>query len=358
MFVLLMFKLFYTFYGVFIFGKISTITDVDAYLMAPIQLSINTLTNNTMLMGTITAILKKILFVDIFVHLAYSLLSFYCLKLVIEELKLRKVNEYFIIFMLIMPSFGMWTSIVVKESLSCSVSCIVLIWIINVVNGTKLRFPMILNIACLYLTLVLRPVVGFALICLISTLYLYRLPILNKYIKFFFIATSITVFTVGAIFLTLSYIKNEFIPLAEYYFDPKFSSSESSRKLGFWKTAADFYLKAPEGIFIANLGPNLIESINKPFFIPYFIEGLIFISVCLYLIFCNLFYELRRAVINPNFLFTIFFGVILILLLNYPFGLFNPGSAVRYRSSYYHIIVVLLIFFYAREKNITTQKPR
>ena len=52
-----------------------------------------------------------------------------------------------------------------------------------------------------------------------------------------------------------------------------------------------------------------MESINKPFFIPYFFEGLIFISVCLYLIFSNFYYELRRAVINPNFfIYDVFWG--------------------------------------------------
>lgn len=351
-FVLLMGKIFYTLYGVFIFAKISPVGDADAYLIAPIELSIHTLTNNTVLMGTVTAILKKILFLDVFVHLAYSLSSFYFLKVVIEQLKLTKPQEYFLILMLLFPSFGTWTSIIVKEAFSCSLTCVGLVWIINILNKDKLRFPILFNIICVYLALVLRPIVGFSLISLISSLYLYRLPIMNKYLKFIFMVSFISVFTAGAIFLTLSFIKDDFIPMAEYYFDPRFSTTKSGRPLGFWKTAADFYLKAPEGIFIANLGPNLIESINNPLFIPYFFEGLLFILISLYLILINIFYELKRAVINPNFIFTFLFGIVLVLLLNYPFGLFNPGSAIRYRSSYYHIIIILLLYFYSREKKM------
>ena len=354
-FILFVFKILYTFYGVFIFGKISTISDADSYLAAGIEFSRTTLTSNTMLMGTITALLKKILFFDISVHLTYSLFSFYCLKLVIQELKLSRRHENFLVFMLILPTFGMWTSVIVKESLSGSLTCFVLIWIINIVNRTKLRYPLIINILCLYFTFVLRPIVGVSLIFLIATLYTYRLPILNKYVRFYFMCIVIILFTVGAVFLTLKYVKDQFIPMAEYYFDPRFSDSKSTRKLGFWKTAADFYLKAPQGIFIANLGPNFMETVNNPFFIPYFFEGLIFIFSSLFLMFSNLYYELRRAVINPNFLFVIFFGVIMVLLLNYPFGLFNPGSAIRYRSSYYHIIVILLLFFYSREKKLARQ---
>ena len=271
-FILLVFKILYTIYGVFIFGKISSIGDADAYLAAPIIISFNTLTSNTIFLGTFTSLLKHILFVDFFVHIAYCLLSFFSLKLVIEELKLTKAQEYFLVFMLIMPSFGTWTSIIMKESLSCTTSCFVLIWIINIVNDSKLRFPLLVNIIALYLTLIIRPVVGLSLIFLVSTLYFYRLPIFNKYIKFIFIFSSIIFFTVGGVFLTLEYVKNEFIPLAEYYFDPRFSSGKSARPLGFWTSAADFYLKAPQGIFLANLGPTLLEAINNPFFIPYFFE--------------------------------------------------------------------------------------
>ena len=354
-FILFVAKIIYTLYGVFVFSKISSISDADSYLNAPIIISQNLLVSNTVLMGTITALLKRILFIDFFVHLAYSLFSFYCLKLLIESLKLSRKLEYFLVFMLILPSFGTWTSVIVKESLSCSLSSIGLIWIVNLINNEKIRFPMLINIICIYFTLVLRPIIGFSLISLISTIYVYRVPFLNKYAKAFFIIGFITIFSGAAVFLALNYIKDEFIPLAEYYFDPRFSTSKSARPLGFWKTAADFYLKAPEGIFIANLGPNLIESINNPFFIPYFFEGLIFIGVTFYLLITNILYEIRRAIFNPVFLFTIFFGIIVVLLFNYPFGLYNPGSAIRYRCSYYHVIIVLLLLFYSNEKKIAVR---
>jgi hypothetical protein len=162
--------------------------------------------------------------------------------------------------------------------------------------------------------------------------------------------SGISIVTIVTIFLSISYIKDELLPLAEYYFNPQFTKDVSGRKLGFWKTTSDFYLKAPQGILIANLGPNLIEAFQKPFLIPYFFEGLIFIFTTLYLIVINIFYQLRRVVVSPYFLLTIFFGIIFILLLNYPFGLFNAGSATRYRSSYYHIIIILLLFFYSKEK--------
>ena len=355
-FIFFVFKILYTFYGVFIFSKISNVGDSSAYLIAPIDLSSLVLTDNTTLMETLTAILKKILFVDFFVHLAYSIFSFYCMKWVIEELKLTKPQEYFLILMLLMPSFGTWTSIIVKESLSCSLTCIVLIWIINIINDSKLKFPLLVSIVALYFSIILRPVVGLALTCLIINLYVYRINFVEKYLRFFVLFSSISIVTLATIFFSISYIKDELLPMAEYYFNPKFTKTVGGREMGFWKTTADFYLKAPQGIFIANLGPNFMESLKNPLLIPYFFEGLFFIFTTMYLIFSNFYLQIRRVVINPYFLLTLFFGIIFILLLNYPFGLFNAGSATRYRSSYYHIIIVLLLFFYSREKRLAAFK--
>jgi hypothetical protein len=355
-FIFLVFKILYTFYGVFIFSKISNVGDAEGYLLAPINLTSAVLRNNTILMGTLTALLKKVLFFDFFVHLAYSLFSFYCMKLVIDELKLTRPQEYFLILMLLMPSFGTWTSIIVKESLSCSLTCIVLIWIINIVNDSKLKFPLLVSVVALYFSIVLRPVVGLALFGLIINLYLYKINSIDKYLRFFVLFSGISIVTFTTIFLSISLIKDELLPMAEYYFNPKYTGIVGGRELGFWKSTLDFYFKAPQGIFIANLGPNLIESIRNPLLIPYFFEGLFFIFSTLYLLFSNFYLQLRRVVISPYFLLTIFFGIIFILLLNYPFGLFNAGSATRYRSSYYHIMIVLLLFFYSKEKKIAVFK--
>jgi len=349
-FFLLSMKLLYCIYGVFIFGKLSPLGDSGTYLASPVVLTTNILRNNTLLISTVTAIFKKILFIDFFVHIAFCLISFWGLKMVLETLRFSQTKEFILILMLSMPSFGMWTSVVSKESLSCLFTCFNIIWILNILLGEKLRFPLWLNLLFLYLSIIMRPSVGIGIVLLISALYFYRIAWINKYVKF--LAIILGIISAGAIvyIFTLTYVKDEFIPMAEAYFDPRYYSSSSTREFGFWKTASDLYTKAPLGIFIANLGPTLMESISKPFFMPYFFEGLTFIFVSLFMIFMILLSQAKKGVVNSTFIIFLIFGVFVILFINYPFGIYNPGSATRYRSSYYHIIVILLFYFFYKEK--------
>ena len=121
---LLILKVCYCFYGVFIFGKITYLGDSVTYLNSPITLSMATLRNNTLLITTITAILKKVLFLDILVHLAFCLFSFWGLVILIKELKWSIYKEYILVFFLCLPSFGMWTSVICKEAFTCFFTCI------------------------------------------------------------------------------------------------------------------------------------------------------------------------------------------------------------------------------------------
>ncbi|MBU0694977.1 MAG: hypothetical protein KKE39_00415 [Bacteroidetes bacterium] len=308
------------------------------------------------MISSLTAILKKILFLDFFVHLAYCLFSFWGLTILIKELKWSLYKEYILVFFLSMPSFGMWTSVISKEAFTCFFTCIALVWLVNLFEKKPLRFSVFLNLISLYIIIIMRPTVGVGLLLLIIILYYFKITFINKYVRFLSIILTVFISSIIVYNLANKYIKDEFLPLAEAYFDPSSFSSTSTRKFGFWKSASDLFLKAPQGIFIANLGPTLPESINKPYFMPYFLEGMLFIITMIYLISAIIFKQLFRDTINPNFVMFLLFGVILILFMNYPFGLFNPGSATRYRSSYYHIIIVGLLYFYYKEKSYFKMK--
>lgn len=347
---LLILKLFYCFYGVFIFGKFTYLGDSISYLNSPITLGLGTLRNNTLLIATITAILKKVLIIDFLVHIVYCLFSFWGIVLLLKQLKWTLYKEYILVFFLSMPSFGMWTSVISKEAFTCFFTCIVLIWIINLFEKTSLRYSIIVNLTSLYFVMMMRPTVGLGLLLLIIVLYYYRINYLNKYTRFLSIIFTVIITAVVVYNVANAYIRDEFLPLAEAYFDPASFNSKSTRKFGFWKTSSDLFLKAPQGILIANVGPNLFESINKPHFMPYFLEGCFFILTMVYLTAAVMLKQLNRGIINTNFILFLLFGVLLILFVNYPFGLFNPGSATRYRSSYYHIIITGLLYFYYLEK--------
>lgn len=353
---LLSFKLLYCVYGVFIFGNLSPLGDSGTYLNSPILVNFDLLRNNTLLTSTVTAVFKKFLVIDFFVHLAFCLLSFWALKLVLDTLRFSQIKTYFLIILLSFPSFGMWTSVVSKEVLTCVFTCFNLIWIINLLRDEKLKFSIFINLFFLYFTMVMRPSVGVGLALFIGALYFNKIIWINKYVRFFAMIFSIFSSAIIVYFVTLEFVKDSFIPLAEAYFDPRYYSSTSTREFGFWKTASDLYFRAPYGIFLANLGPTFFESLRKPFFIPYFFEGLLFILISFYFVLTTFMSHLLKNNIKGNYILFLIFGLFVILFINYPFQVYNPGSALRYRSSYYHIIVILLYYFYEKERISLTIK--
>jgi hypothetical protein len=348
-FFLLCFKLLYCFYGIFIFGNLSPLGDSGTYLNSPIVIDYGLFRNNTLLTSTFTAVVKKIFLFDIFVHLVFCLMSFGALKLVLDTLKFSQTKTYILILLLSFPSFGMWTSVVSKEVLTCVFTCFNLVWIINLLRDEKLKYSIWINLIFLYFTMVMRPSVGVGVALFIGALYFNKIVWINKYIRFLAMIFSIFSSAIIVYVLTIQYVQDSFIPLAEAYFDPRYYSSTSTREFGFWKTASDLYSRAPYGIFLANLGPTFLESLKKPFFIPYFFEGVLFILINFYFVSTTFISHLWKEKIKGNFILFLIFGLFVILFINYPFQIYNPGSALRYRSSYYHIVIILLFFFYQRE---------
>lgn len=347
---LLWLKIFYCIYGVFIFSRFTFLGDSETYLSSPLVFSIGVLFNNTLLVSYLTAQLKFFLFFDLFVHFVYLFFTFYSILKLLNRLKLSANVELCLVLILCFPSFAMWTSVVSKESLTVFFSSFIIIWFIDLIERSKFTYSIYWYLFCLYFVFILRPTVGIGILLAILAQVFINFKYINKYIKFFILIFTIFIGGIISYFLTSEFIQNDFLPLAVEYFNPQQFDSQSTRSGDFWNSEFDFFLKAPYGIFLANLGPTFIETINKPQFIPYFVEGMFFWGLVFYFLLSNFIKFCVRKKVSPNFLIFLIFLLGLILFVNYPFGVFNPGSATRYRSSYFHIIVTLFFYFkYSRK---------
>lgn len=346
---LLLFKILFCIYGVFIFGKLSFLGDSEMYLSMPLEFITRNLYNNTFFVGFVTAALKKILFVNFFIHLAYCFITFWSLKKLFNRLNLKPKNEITLVVLLSFPSFAMWTSVVSKESLTCFFSTFVIIWILDLMEKKKRMYHFIWNLLCLYFTILLRPTVGLGLVLALIALIFNKFTFINKYVRYGLMLFSILVGGTIVYILSADFIQNEFLPLAKEYFNPKYFDTQSTRTGDFWVGEWDLFIMAPYGIFLANLGPTLIESFAKPQFMPYFFEGLAFWFVVFYYLSIHFLRQRELKIANPNFTIFFVFLFLMTLFINYPFGVFNPGSATRYRSSYFLIIMTFLYYFHQKD---------
>ena len=91
----------------------------------------------------------------------------------------------------------------------------------------------------------------------------------------------------------------------------------------------------PLGFAMALIGPTLEETLSSPLHLFAFVESIFLIVVVFYYVFARL-----PSLPIYNVITGLFF-TFWVLFPNYPFGVMNPGSAIRYRSGW------IVLFFIA-----------
>ena len=128
----------------------------------------------------------------------------------------------------------------------------------------------------------------------------------------------------------------------------------SGREL-FLTEANDYYFKAIEGMYLSFMGPTLNEIGTGVLHIVTFTESLIIVTVLSLMVirnFPNI--PVYNAILAAC-------GTFWILFATYPFGLANPGTAIRYRTGYILIIFLCFAVLFSRsiyQNWIATSKAR
>jgi hypothetical protein len=104
----------------------------------------------------------------------------------------------------------------------------------------------------------------------------------------------------------------------------------------------------PLGLILGIIGPMPSEILNRVEFLPFFLEGM-FILLAPFLIFLV---AIKRGLHRDTIFLRMFFGcllpaILILLVLHAPFGLLNPGSAIRWRVNFeqiFYLAPLLLMY--------------
>lgn len=344
---LLFSKIFFLFFAEFVYSKLTRLGDTPRYLSAQVDFGLRSLTSSTHMMestGEIFGIFPFPLY-----HVPMCLLSWFGLRFLYMRLSgYGMINTYLerLIFFLCfsIPSVGVWSSIHSKESVGVFFCSVVAGVLLDLVQFSK-REPTLFNsrtifvlIVALYLMFIFKP--QYCIGVLTFSVYI----LFSRYIK-----SSSTFFLLhlGLLFqLVLLYY---FQPLVDMYALQMYShfdtSIAKSTRSNIFLLEWDFYKNITWGMWIAFLGPTLSESYQSITNFMAFLEGCILTVFLLFVILSPLrsVYILR---LNVRVLAVILGLIIWLLFVHYPFGIFNPGSAIRYRTNFIPFIV--MAFFYIR----------
>lgn len=325
-------------------GLVGPIGDSPRYLSASFEPSWQSLIDRTSFTDLVFSFIRLFLG-ELQTHLFVSIFS----AIVVFYL-FRRYYDYVpkILFWIsfLLPHFLVYSGLVCKESLAIPAFLLLTKFSIDLVvsqRGKLLDF-------CLgfVVCLLVRPNYLIAYIFLIFITFIvckFRLfAKINLSFGVSFFVLSVLMFTsIVVIYLTRSfwggYVLSSMNHLSREFF--KLTDANTTRWYISWENLGDFFVDMWWGIPFSIIGPTVNEAIRRPILIPVFIEGII----SLFLLLFNLFSLLSIARFDPRLKMIVVFGfipsVMIGLLLHYPLGIFNPGSALRYKQS-----LTPLFYFY------------
>ncbi|KTD60736.1 hypothetical protein [Legionella shakespearei] len=343
---ILVVKLLVTVCSVYLYAKFAPFRDANYYLSSEINVwSTALIFNRTMFTIIIYYLLKHLLIYNILVHLFVSFFTGCIFWYVLRE-EYAYLDKFYLALILLSPHFLIWTSVVGKEVLAITGFLLVIKGCVDlsVWNKTKI-IPVIIGFS---IAALIRPHYALAYAYLFGISYLINILIRKQKM---FIDVKVSLFLV-LMFLSL-------IALCLFCLEPLYDSDlvlfmrtqqqsflKITDSLGnrwdiYWNSAAHFFYNMGWGIPASIVGFTWSEALARFVMFPVFIEGCINLFT-LIVTFCLL---IRLIKTEPKYASIIIWGyslaVLLGLLVNYPAGIFNPGSAVRYKQ-----VLTPLFYFY------------
>ena len=299
--------------------------------------------------------------------ISHYIFSFFSILGLLWFIKFYKVSWH-IIFILFLPTSMIWTSIIGKEAVYYLFFSIILIcWNFYLNNSYKKSHWYVLILACI-ICLILRPHYT------VPVFWLFWVTFLIKYLKNykpFIFSTLILVFIISLFIIFFGRYIDNF--LAINLFDLKwraFTSIDFNAKasrfldLGLGKfqndvvvTGGRVFFSSPEvyetisqklnelfiiGFFYGIIGPFIEETIKRPEFLPFFIEGIIILSApSIFLIYFKYKKINKKNIYYLNYIYGVLPAIILVMIFHSFSGIFNPGTAIRWRINFE------LLFYFA-----------
>ena len=341
-------KVFYMFFAIFFYQKLinpnRTVGDTALYLGLWSGDNAGNFDHifkdSTIMLEFIGNICAKILG-PIFGNFPFMLLAFYGIYYSVSKLQLNNKQLLWILFLLSFPTFGVYSSIIGKEAVSVFYMGIISGYVIEILNKKRFK-PKLIELFGFYLLFFFTPYYSAAIVSVIIFIFISN----NFYLKghgklmLFLLHFLLTAF--------LFYIYRDALNDLSFDVVKHFSLSVGSTRETIFVNENDIFWNAPYGMFVAFWGPTISEILQKPIQSIAFIESLVIF--CFFIFFIWRFLKKTLSTYKLNiFVFSVTLIVIFwILFANYPSGVFNPGSALRYRERFYAFLVVFLFYFYSK----------
>ena len=340
-------KILYLIFAIHIYGKLTQLGDTERYLNASLSsvTDFSFLWNSTKMMDAIGSIMGILGGSNVLTNLPFTILSFFTVKWIIDKYHFRQyINNRLLLFVLSLPNFCIWTDICSKETVGLVFSAILGSFVLDFLSGNYSIKKK--HIFAMYLCLIFKPQYAPFIIQGLFVIY-----VMNRFCRTIsrkVLLGLLVIFCNAVLLYLVKDVVNEYANMMYVHFD--FDGSSTRDNL--WLKDNDFFYEAPRGMFVAFFGPTVSEMMHTPTHLIAGIESCILLMLFLILgshFFYRLVYQYK---LNVTLFFSYFIIITGIALLHYPFGIFNPGSAIRYRTNFLFLFILLFLYLQKTYKHI------
>ena len=324
----------WTLFSVFVYARYSQLGDSSAYLAGAYSDDVEA---RTLMVALLATRLIGLLHSEMLAHLVFSLFAASGVAYMVTQSRVSGRYRWPLLAVLLLPNFGVWSSVIGRESLFVGL----LGYFMGAVIGycrTRGLLRLVLALACLAGMLFIRTAygAGLALFFLMFLLYTKGPRVgLSVGVQFLvFVAIAALVLPLIWPFID-GYITSEVLPKARSYFT---RSSETTRLWVSITSTSQLFKSLWWTLPLALVGPTPGEVMARPVMLPFFAAGLAVCGVLVYSIGVAL--RAPRGFARKLLVLGWLPAVMVILVTYVPFGVYNPGSGIRYASCF----LLFLIF--------------
>jgi len=333
------------FLSIFVVSKFIVLGENAVWLSGNINFhGLDTFVNSTHMMDFLGG-LSSYLLGTVLGNLPFMFVAFYGLYYSIQKLNLPNEKLVIILLILSLPSFGIWSSIAGKEAIGVFSLGVVLGYILDAINHRRVRVRLVEFIA-FYLLFVFKIQYFFGITPLILYIHVTNMFNLQGTGKLFLFFLYLICVSMGLWFL------RDVINAISFEIPSNFTAGEdsSTRVNTIWVNDYDVFYNSIYGMLVGFIGPTLGEASESLMKFSVLVESLIVIGLFAYVIFRILIKSLQTKKANIYIMSLLFISVFSFLFVHYPFGVLNPGSAIRYRTNFIGFLTIFVYFLHLKSK--------
>lgn len=339
---ILIIKILGVLFATFVFASFTPLVDSQKYLAGSYT---DNLDLRTLIVQFIASNLNAMIG-PFLTHQFFATLS--VLAFIYRAIDGRAVGELIPIF--ILPSTLVWTSVVGKEAVFvCFFNVALILWAKYTVSSIN-RAEIFSVLICIFCCFCFRPHYAVVLpwIFFGSMIVKSRAVALYKIVPVSFVAI---------VFLIYLFAWPELLERGFRAIDPLARASrQGTIGLSLENTASFFAVNLDlfkdeiwKNFYLGVVGPSLYEAIHRIEFFPFFLEG-VFIFVSPVILYAYAILSLKsvqqRQFYHLVFWICIMPAIFLLIWLHAPFGVLNPGSAIRWRTNFESMFYLAPLILY------------